>query len=89
MIYLKPLDTALLAHIFAHYDLVYTLEDGVIDGGLGSAVCEYAAETKAPVEIRRLGMPADRFVLHGPVEALHHQCGYAKEDLLDILRREM
>ncbi len=128
MIYLKPLDTALLAHIFAHYDLVYTLEDGVIDGGLGSAVCEYAAAMRAPgdgsqatddvktsddfhatasaqspatphatpavkttavPEIHRLGMPSDRFVLHGPVEALHHQCGYAKEDLLEILRREM
>ncbi len=128
MIYLKPLDTALLAHIFAHYDLVYTLEDGVIDGGLGSAVCEYAAAMRAPgdgsqatddvktsddfhatasaqspatphatpavkttavPEIHRLGMPSDRFVLHGPVEALQHQCGYAKEDLLDILRREM
>ncbi|MDE5703248.1 MAG: 1-deoxy-D-xylulose-5-phosphate synthase, partial [Bacteroidales bacterium] len=104
MIYLKPLDTALLAHIFAHYDRIYTLEDGVIDGGLGSAVCEYAAavratgdgsqatgDAKAPAtpEIRRLGMPSDRFVQHGPVEALQHQCGYAKEDLLEILRREL
>ena len=88
MIYLKPLDTALLNHIFAHYDLIYTLEDGVADGGLGSAVCEYATATKTPAEIHRLGMPADRFVPHGPVEALQHQCGYAKEDLLNIIQKK-
>ncbi|MDE6440809.1 MAG: 1-deoxy-D-xylulose-5-phosphate synthase, partial [Bacteroidales bacterium] len=89
MIYLKPLDTALLTHIFSHYDLIYTLEDGVTDGGLGSAVCEYAAENGAKVEIHRLGMPADRFVLHGPVEDLQHQCGYARQDLVDILRKHL
>ena len=89
MIYLKPLDTALLNHIFAHYDKIYTLEDGVTDGGLGSAVCEYAAETKTQAEIHRLGMPADRFVLHGPVEALQHQCGYARQDLVAILRQHL
>ena len=88
MIYLKPLDTALLNHIFEHYDLIYTLEDGVADGGLGSAVCEYATATKTPAEIHRLGMPADRFVPHGPVEALQHQCGYAKEDLLNIIQKK-
>lgn len=88
MIYLKPLDTALLNHIFAHYDFIYTLEDGVADGGLGSAVCEYATATKTPAEIHRLGMPADRFVPHGPVEALQHQCGYAKEDLLNIIQKK-
>lgn len=87
MVYLKPLDTDLLTHILAHYETVYTLEDGVTEGGLGSAVCEYAAETGATAEIRRLGMPADRFVAHGTVEELQHQCGYARQDLLTLMRQ--
>ena len=85
MIYLKPLDRDLLSHVLSRYEVVYTLEDGVVEGGLGSAVCEYAAEIKAPAQIKRLGMPSCQFVLHGPVEALQHRCGYAQEDLRALL----
>lgn len=75
MRYLKPLDTQLLDQVAARgFRRIVTVEDGVRKGGLGSAVLEHYAGTHASVpEIRVLGLP-DRFVAHGPVPQLQHDC---------------
>lgn len=76
MRYLKPLDTELLDRIFAAgYRRIVTVEDGVRNGGFGSAVAEYmAAAGIRDLELRILGLP-DEFVTHGPVPQLHKDCG--------------
>ena len=74
--FLKPLDTALLDSIaVANYRRIVTVEDGVKTGGFGSAVEEYLAEAHPAqvANLRILGIP-DRFVTHGSVSQLKHDC---------------
>lgn len=69
MRFVKPLDVNLLHAIFNDYQIVVTIEDGTIIGGLGSAILEFANANnyKNPIEI--LGVK-DEFIEHGTVEEL-------------------
>ena len=70
MRFLKPIDTALLDEVGNTYDRVITVEDGVRDGGLGSAVLEYFADKGYTAKVTRIGMPTDTFVEHGTIAEL-------------------
>lgn len=74
MKFLKPMDTSLLQEIAAKYTQVITIEDGVINGGFGSAVLEYFADFNLDVKVRRMGIP-DRFIEHGTPEELYAEIG--------------
>lgn len=74
MKFLKPMDTSLLQEIAAKYTQVITIEDGVINGGFGSAVLEYFADSNLDVKVRRMGIP-DRFIEHGTPEELYAEIG--------------
>src|SRR6201994_1832784 len=41
--FVKPLDEALLHEVFAKFDKIITVEDGALQGGMGSAVLEFMA----------------------------------------------
>lgn len=72
--YLKPLDQALLHEVGKKFRWVMTIEDGVIEGGMGSAVLEFMTAQHYTPCIERLGIP-DRFIEHGAVKELHRLCG--------------
>ncbi|MBR6176395.1 MAG: 1-deoxy-D-xylulose-5-phosphate synthase [Bacteroidales bacterium] len=74
MRFIKPLDTTLLDSIFAKYKRIVTVEDNVLQGGFGSAICEYACDHFYNLKIKRLGIP-DRFIEHGSPEDLYKVCG--------------
>ncbi len=84
MRYLKPLDKSLIIHAFSNYSALITIEDGVIDGGLGSAVLELAQQEGFPGKIKRLGIPSDRFVEHGDSEILRQECGYDADSICQM-----
>lgn len=73
--FLKPIDTDILHEVFAKFDIIVTVEDGVIKGGLGSAVLEFMNKYNYNSKVVSLGVP-DYFVEHGKPEELHHQCGF-------------
>lgn len=75
MRFLKPLDEAILTEVGERFARIVTVENGVRDGGLGSAVLEWMADHHYHPEVIRLGMPADRFVEHGTVEQLEQLVG--------------
>lgn len=68
MRFLKPIDEALLHHIFTHYQKVVTIEEGSI-GGLGSAVSEFAVANNYTTPLKIITLP-DVFMPHGSVAAL-------------------
>ena len=78
----KPLDEALLRDVFGRFDAVVTVEDGVRDGGAGSAVLEWASDAGVLVGTRvvRLGLP-DTFVEHGSPEQLHDEVGLGPDGI--------
>ena len=72
----KPLDAALLAQLAAEHELLVTVEEGVRQGGFGSAVWECLNDSGLPVpRILRIGLP-DRYVTHGAPKLLHEEVGY-------------
>lgn len=84
MRFLKPLDTKTLQHVAEHYQRIVTIEDGVRNGGLGSAVTEWLQDNGYQREVVRMGMP-DTFVEHGTVAELRHIIGLDKESILKTL----
>jgi 1-deoxy-D-xylulose-5-phosphate synthase len=76
----KPLDEGLLREVGAKYKRVITVEDGVVVGGVGSAVAEFFAREGFRVEVERLGVP-DEFIHHGTPAELYAQCGYDAEGI--------
>jgi 1-deoxy-D-xylulose-5-phosphate synthase len=72
----KPLDRALLAQLAAEHDLLVTVEEGVLQGGFGSAVWETLNDAGVTVpRILRVGLP-DRYVTHGKPALLHTEVGF-------------
>lgn len=84
LVFAKPLDHDLLKRAFSNYPVVVTIEDGVLAGGVGSGVMEWAAENGFKNKIIRLGIP-DFFVPHGSVEQQLRFCGLDVEGIVNAL----
>ena len=74
MRFLKPLDESILHEVGTRFSKIVTLEDGVIRGGLGTAVLEYMADHGFTPMVKRMGLP-DLFVEHGSIPELRHIVG--------------
>ncbi|MBQ9176145.1 MAG: 1-deoxy-D-xylulose-5-phosphate synthase [Bacteroidaceae bacterium] len=74
MRFLKPIDTDLLDEVGHKFNRIITVEDGVVEGGLGSAVLEYMSDHNLAPHVHRIGIP-DRFIEHGTVPELRHLIG--------------
>lgn len=82
MRWLKPLDTAVVNDVAKRYDTIVTVEDGMISGGLGSAVLE-TVDTRQ-VRVVRLGVD-DAFVTHGSTAELMHMLHLDAEGIAESL----
>ena len=87
MRFLKPLDEDILHEVGRNYRRIITVEDGVRNGGMGSAIMEWFADNEYDVHVRRLGMP-DTFVEHGTVNELQHIVGIDSEGILSAIKKE-
>lgn len=81
MRFVKPLDHDLLHLIFKKFDRILTIEDGVVQGGFGSAVAEFMTDNRYVATIVRLGVP-DRFIEQGTPNELIRECGFDEEGIL-------
>jgi 1-deoxy-D-xylulose-5-phosphate synthase len=75
MRFVKPIDETLLHEVFGKFKQVVTVEDGCIQGGMGSAVAEFMVDNGYHAQIKRLGIP-DRLVEHGTQDELYAECHY-------------
>lgn len=80
MRFVKPLDENLLKEVAAKFKHVITVEDGVREGGFGSAVIEWMEDNGQHLNIVRLGLP-DHFVEHGTVAQLQSIVGIDAEGI--------
>ena len=80
MRFLKPLDEDILEEVGRNFKRVITVENGVINGGLGSAVLEWMNDHGYAPKVQRLGLP-DNFVEHGTVKELMHIVGIDEEGI--------
>ena len=78
MRFLKPLDEQILDEVGRKFKRIVTVENGVRQGGLGSAVLEWMSDHGYHPEVVRLGLP-DKFVEHGKVCELQKIVGLDPE----------
>ena len=85
MRFVAPLDNEILDEVAAKFHTIVTVEDGVIEGGFGSAVAEYFSNSDKKPAIIRLGVP-NWFVEQGTQEELYHECGFDVEGICRTVR---
>ena len=78
--FVKPLDEELLHEIGQNFKKVMTIEDGIIQGGMSSAVLEFMADHNYHPDFKRIGVP-DKFIEHGSIPELFHLCGMDEEGI--------
>lgn len=78
--FLKPLDEDMLHEIGKKFKQIITIEDGVIEGGFGSAVLEFMSDHNYTIHTKRLGIP-DSFIEHGTPDELYAMLGLDAEGL--------
>ena len=88
MRFVKPLDEPLLHTIFKKHLTLITLEDGVISGGFGSAVLEFAAAHNYKNDVIIKGIP-DAFIEHGSVEHLHKALNIDTASLREYIQSKL
>lgn len=87
MRFAKPLDENILNEVGKNFSRVITIEDGVRNGGMGSAVMEWFADHDYQLKVERMGLP-DAFVEHGTVAELQAIVGIDKQHIIDkIIKR--
>ena len=98
MRWLKPIDEYILKEVVENFDTIVTVEDGMINGGLGSAVAEYVGNRSASPEDGRSASPIvgrqprvirlgvnDQFVEHGSTKELYELLKLDKEGICESL----
>ncbi|MBD1393964.1 1-deoxy-D-xylulose-5-phosphate synthase [Mucilaginibacter glaciei] len=83
--FVKPLDADLLHEVFQKYAYVITVEDGCLEGGMGTAVLEFMADNKYQANVTRLGIP-DHIIEHGEQPELWAECGYDAAGIAGTVR---
>ena len=86
--FLKPLDEELLREVGERFEHIVTVEDGVRQGGMGSAVLEWLTDHGYHPQVTRLGLP-DQFVEHGSVKQLQALCGIDCTAIAEAIRTSL
>ncbi|HMW95791.1 MAG TPA: transketolase C-terminal domain-containing protein [Flavobacteriales bacterium] len=88
MRFAKPIDEMLLHEVFGKFKYVITIEDGCIQGGMGSAVLEFMADHGYSAHVKRLGIP-DKWIEHGSQKELYAECGFDEVALVAAVKEMM
>lgn len=84
--FVKPLDTELLHDVFTRFKNIITVEDGCLQGGMGSAVLEFMADHNYKANVVRLGIP-DEIIEHGEQPELWALCGYDTDSIIQAVKK--
>ena len=85
MIFLKPIDEAILEEVGKLYPTVITVEDGTIRGGLGSTVVDWFNDHGYSTRVYKMGIP-DEFICQGTVAQLRDYCGIGKGEIKNRIK---
>ena len=86
MVFLKPLDQTIMREIADRRLDIITVEDGTVNGGLGSAVAEWLEDNNiSGLRLIRLGLP-DKFISQGTPAQLAALCGIDSESIYNKIK---
>lgn len=69
--FIKPMDEKMLDQLAEEYELIVTVEEGMLNGGFGSMVMQHLYQKGYHGKIKNIGIK-DQFVEHGSVKELRH-----------------
>ncbi len=84
--FVKPLDATMLHEVFSRYKNIITIEDGCLQGGMGSAILEFMADNNYQANVVRLGIP-DEFIEHGEQPELWAICAYDTNAIINTVKK--
>ncbi|MDP3790412.1 MAG: transketolase C-terminal domain-containing protein, partial [Candidatus Omnitrophota bacterium] len=87
--FIKPIDEEMLEKICHDIRRIVTLEDGVLEGGFGSAVLEFIEKRNLKgVKVKRIGIP-DKFIEHGKRSELFLKYNLTPEAICYVIIKEV
>ena len=86
LVFAKPLDEACLRAVFASTQKILTIEEGCLNGGVGSAILQLAMQEDYAGRIKTLGLP-DEFIPHGTPQEQKLYCGLDEESIYQAAKR--
>lgn len=85
--FLKPLDKETIINSIEKTKNVITIEDGTIEGGLGTVIEELIQEEKLKdIVFNKFGYP-DRFIKHGKTEEIEEIYGLAEKNIVEYVEK--
>ena len=87
---IKPINRELLVENLKRSQRVVTLEEHLLDGGLGSAVLEVLVDSGMAIPVRRFGIPDQYFYAYGGRRNIQKICGidpdYVSKSIIEWMR---
>lgn len=82
--FIKPIDKELIKKLTQESEYIFTIEDNVIHGGLGTMVLEYVSTLKTHCNVKNLGFK-DEFIPHGKVDLLYKLYGLDVDGIYNLI----
>ena len=83
----KPLDMETILNLASEHEILVTMEENVLTGGVGEEISAGILEKQIPCRVIRCGIP-DRFVQQGGIGELKKLLGLDAESIADRIRQE-
>ncbi|MDU0285417.1 1-deoxy-D-xylulose-5-phosphate synthase [Staphylococcus pseudintermedius] len=84
--YIKPMDTTVLGDLGAKNIPVVTVEEAMLNGGLGSQIANYFTDHGYTNRIKRLGID-NAYIEHGDVEQILEDLGLTHDPLVHTIQQ--
>ncbi|UXS28238.1 1-deoxy-D-xylulose-5-phosphate synthase [Staphylococcus delphini] len=84
--YIKPMDTTVLDDLGAKNTPVVTVEEAMLNGGLGSQIANYFTDHGYTNRIKRLGID-DEYIEHGDVDQILEDLGLTHDPLVHTIQQ--
>lgn len=85
-VFIKPIDTECIDKLIKRNMTIVTIEDNIINGGLGDAILQYINNSKSNIKVLNIGFE-DEFVAQGKVTELHEAYGLDKHSIQQKILR--
>ncbi len=82
MRFIKPIDATMILDMAKTHDVIVTIEENVLAGGVGSAINEFLQAQKILMPVLNIALP-DEFIEQGTREELLTECGLDTQGILN------
>ncbi|MDO4488117.1 MAG: 1-deoxy-D-xylulose-5-phosphate synthase [Eubacteriales bacterium] len=83
----KPVDEEMVKRLCQTHRRIITLEENVLNGGMGLMVGKIASETDRNVEVLNISLP-DRYVEHGDIDSLRMMLGIDSDSIIERIEAD-